>query len=93
MGELSRTFLEFELQVEGIEEEAITYVSDLINNIQVKVVELETNMVPEIWDQREVEVKNVVASMSTAVEQCDKLLGDTTQTCSELEEHVELLKV
>jgi len=80
IGKLSRTFLEFELQSEGIAEKAVRQVTGLVKNLQVKVIKLEARVVPstppEIRDQREVDVKSAVASMSAAVEQCDSLLGD-----------------
>lgn len=69
----------------------------LVKNLQVKLVVLEAKMgsstPQEVWDQREVEAKSAVASMSTVVEQCDKLLGDTVQTCGELEQDVAILQV
>jgi len=46
IGALSRTFPELELQAKGTTEEAFRHVTDLVNNLQVKVVELEAKMIP-----------------------------------------------
>ena len=72
-------------------------VSNLTKKLQMKVSYLEARMVPstpqEVRDRREADPKSAVASMLVVVEQYEKLLGESDQTWSELEEHDQLQKV
>lgn len=95
--DLSKTFPQLVISEESSVEEAIRQVSSLMKGLQMKVSDIETRMLSstpqEVRDQREVEAKSAVTSMFEAVEQCEKLLGESAQIWSDLVEDAELQKV
>lgn len=94
---LSRTFLELAIQAEGTTEEVVHQVTDLVKNIQVRVVEVEAQVIrstpQEVQDQCEVNAKGAKTSITATVGQYDRLVGDIVPIWSDLEENVESLQV
>lgn len=65
------------LVVKGNKEKIVTMQSKYklhINELQMK---LQASMLQEVTDQREIEVKNMMANISLAVEKCGQMLDES----------------